>query len=136
MRASAGYGVLIAIAAALGACAPSRPAPIKPRPVAAVDQVRLADAVSDPSQWLTVGGTYQEQRYSPLDTITDANVGRLRLVWSHDLDTARGQEATPLVVDGVERQHLGPSRGGVHDAVDHQGRGLLAAGGVEVVAPD
>ena len=101
MRAAAGLGVLIAIAAAISACAPAKPTPIKPRPMAAVDQARLADAISDPSQWLTVGGTYQEQRYSPLDTITDANVGRLRLVWSHDLDTARGQEATPLVVDGV-----------------------------------
>ena len=101
MRAAAGLGVLIAIAAAISACAPAKPTPIKPRPMAAVDQARLADAISDPSQWLTVGGTYQEQRYSPLDTITDANVGRLRLVWSHDLDTARGQEATPIVVDGV-----------------------------------
>ena len=33
--------------------------------------------------------------------MSDANVGTLGLAWSFDLDSARGQEATPIVVDGV-----------------------------------
>ena len=48
-----------------------------------------------------VGRTYSEQRYSPLDRIHEANVSRLGLAWSVDLETVRGVEATPLAVDGV-----------------------------------
>ena len=47
------------------------------------------------------GRTYAEQRFSPLDDINDDNVGQLGLAWAVELDTSRGQEATPLVVDGV-----------------------------------
>jgi quinohemoprotein ethanol dehydrogenase len=47
------------------------------------------------------GRTYSEQRFSPLKQINDQNVPALGLAWHFDLDTRRGQEATPLVVDGV-----------------------------------
>ncbi len=66
-----------------------------------VDDKRLLDAADDGANWLTYGRTYDEQRFSPLASINDANVARLGLHWSHDLETARGQEATPIVVDGV-----------------------------------
>lgn len=62
---------------------------------------RIAHADSEPGNWMTVGRTYDEQRFSPLNQITDHNVSRLGLAWYYDLDTHRGQEATPLVVDGV-----------------------------------
>jgi quinohemoprotein ethanol dehydrogenase len=68
---------------------------------AAVDSARLLGAGSDPANWVTHGGTYLEQRFSQLDQINDANVGKLGLAWSYDLDTNRGQEATPLIIDGV-----------------------------------
>ena len=38
---------------------------------------------------------------APLGMINDGNVGELGLAWYADLDTARGQEATPLVYDGT-----------------------------------
>jgi PQQ-dependent dehydrogenase (methanol/ethanol family) len=66
-----------------------------------VDRARLERAGGDKGDWLTYGRTYDEQRFSPLDQISDSNVGQLKLTWFHDLDTARGQEATPLEVDGV-----------------------------------
>jgi quinohemoprotein ethanol dehydrogenase len=66
-----------------------------------VNGKRIANADSDPSSWLTHGRTYSEQRFSPLKQIDANNVGQLGLAWSFDLDTHRGQEATPLVVDGV-----------------------------------
>ncbi|MEL7232580.1 MAG: hypothetical protein AAGJ85_08740, partial [Pseudomonadota bacterium] len=44
--------------------------------------------------------TYSEQRFSPLDQINAETVGDLGLEWFADMDTARGQEATPLVMDG------------------------------------
>ena len=52
-------------------------------------------------EWLSVAGDHNETRYSPLDAISDRNVAGLGLAWSADLDTARGQEATPLMHDGV-----------------------------------
>ncbi len=67
----------------------------------AVTHARLLAANQDADNWLTVGRTYDEQRYSPLEQISDQNVGKLGLAWYSDLDTARGQEATPLVIDGV-----------------------------------
>lgn len=66
----------------------------------AVNAKRLIAAASDNENWLTYGRTYDEQRFSPLDKINTENVGQLGLAWSADLDTARGQEATPLIIDG------------------------------------
>lgn len=66
-----------------------------------IDQQRLEAAASDPDNWLTYGGTYAEQRYSTLEQVNDGNVKQLGLAWAVELDTARGQEGTPIVVDGV-----------------------------------
>ena len=66
-----------------------------------VDDERLRAAADDGANWLSYGRTQDEQRFSPLTTIDDGNVGKLGLAWWSDLDTARGQEATPIVVDGV-----------------------------------
>lgn len=52
-------------------------------------------------EWLSYGRDYGEQRFSTLTAINDGNVSQLGLAWSADLDTARGQEATPLMHDGV-----------------------------------
>ena len=68
---------------------------------AAVDSTRLDHADQDAGNWLTYGRTYSEQRYSPLNRITPDNVTHVGLAWFADLDTDRGQEATPLVIDGV-----------------------------------
>jgi PQQ-dependent dehydrogenase (methanol/ethanol family) len=66
-----------------------------------VDQARLAGAAGDLDNWLGYGRTFAEDRYSPLEQINDRTVGRLKLAWVSDFDTIRGQEATPIVVDGV-----------------------------------
>ena len=43
-----------------------------------------------------------ETRYSPLNLINAANVGRMGLKWSYDLGVGGGnREATPLVRNGV-----------------------------------
>ena len=51
--------------------------------------------------WPVHGGTDLEQRFSPLQQINGANIGQLGLAWSFEVDTNRGQEATPIVVAGV-----------------------------------
>ena len=71
------------------------------RTTAGVDGQRIQAADSEPGNWLTHGRTYSEQRFSPLAGIDDSNVGDLGLAWHYDLETHRGMEATPLVVDGV-----------------------------------
>ena len=72
--------------------------PVKP---ADVNESRIINADREPENWMTYGRTYDEQRFSPLNQINDQNVSQLGLAWYYDLDTNRGQEATPLVVDGV-----------------------------------
>jgi PQQ-dependent dehydrogenase (methanol/ethanol family) len=67
----------------------------------AIDQARLDAAASDDDNWLTYGRTYDEQRYSALTQVNDGNIGDLGLAWALELDTTRGQEATPIVVDGI-----------------------------------
>jgi quinohemoprotein ethanol dehydrogenase len=57
--------------------------------------------ISDSTDWSLYGGTYDEQRFSPLKQINEQNVEKLGLVWSHEFGTHRGLEATPLVVNGV-----------------------------------
>jgi alcohol dehydrogenase (cytochrome c)/quinohemoprotein ethanol dehydrogenase len=66
-----------------------------------VDDARLVAGSPDGADWLSYGRTMDEQRFSPLTQVSDQNVGQLGLEWSSDLDTARGQEATPIVVDGI-----------------------------------
>ncbi|HEY0482446.1 MAG TPA: PQQ-dependent dehydrogenase, methanol/ethanol family [Kofleriaceae bacterium] len=51
--------------------------------------------------WPTYGLDYAETRYSKLTEIKDSNVGELGLAWTYNLESTRGVEATPLVVDGV-----------------------------------
>ncbi|MBX5459769.1 MAG: PQQ-dependent dehydrogenase, methanol/ethanol family [Steroidobacteraceae bacterium] len=69
--------------------------------VAYVDDERLRNAEEEPENWLSYGGGYSEQRYSQLAQINIGTVSRLAPAWSFDFDTYRGQESTPLVVDGV-----------------------------------
>ncbi|WP_336979601.1 PQQ-dependent dehydrogenase, methanol/ethanol family [Altererythrobacter fulvus] len=87
-------GIIAALAAslALAGCSKSE---------SAEGGVTEAMIVSPPDgEWLTYGRDYGEQRYSPLDKINLDNVKDLGLAWSADLDTARGQEGTPLMIGG------------------------------------
>lgn len=88
-------GAAIALVAALSGCGTA-----SSTPKGAVDGALLARAGSDTGNWLTYGRTYDEQRFSPASQIDTGNVAKLGLAWSADMDTARGQEGTPLVVDG------------------------------------
>ena len=72
---------------------------------AADDQGATGEAIihadDHPENWLSYGRTYSEQRYSPLDQINRENVGDLKLAWFYEFDSNRGQEGTPLIIDGV-----------------------------------
>jgi alcohol dehydrogenase (cytochrome c)/quinohemoprotein ethanol dehydrogenase len=90
-------GLALAFLSALAAIHPAH----ADKGPAAVTNERLAQANADTDNWLSYGRTHDEQRFSPLDQIDSSNVAKLGLVWFADMDTARGQEATPLVVDGA-----------------------------------
>ncbi len=67
-----------------------------------VDAARLSNADAEPQNWLTGGRDKDGTYYSPLKSINDQNVKRLGFAWTYDLgQPQRGQEATPLVIDGV-----------------------------------
>ncbi|RDW20028.1 quinonprotein alcohol dehydrogenase [Oceanobacillus arenosus] len=57
------------------------------------------------NNWLTNGGTLNNQRYSPLDQINTSNVGDLKAEWVASMgsghDFKYSGEASPIVYDGV-----------------------------------
>jgi quinohemoprotein ethanol dehydrogenase len=96
-----GLFALTIFLAAIPGCKENRVASenfVKP---ADIDESRIINADREPGNWMTYGRTYSEQHFSPLNQINDRNVSRLRLAWYYNLDTNRGQEATPIVIDGV-----------------------------------
>src|ERR1700676_3235589 len=102
-RNAAALTLAIGIAGSCGchrdtsAAPPAAPAP--PIKWAAVDAQRLA--AREPDQWLNLGGDSMGTYYSPLKDINTSNVAELGFAWDYRLGTNRGQESTPLVVDGV-----------------------------------
>jgi quinohemoprotein ethanol dehydrogenase len=55
----------------------------------------------DTRNWPSYGLDYAETRFSRLRQIDTGNVGKLGLAWSYSLESQRGVEATPVVVDGI-----------------------------------
>lgn len=94
--------IILGMAAALAACSDNQPASSTAAvsPAVNVTDAMLDNAASETSQWLTYNRSYMAQRFSPNAQITTENVANLGLEWYADLDTKRGQEATPLVIDG------------------------------------
>ncbi len=99
---------MLAVACALAGM--SRPASADaPRPVpdaagaaGAVDEARLRAADHEPQNWFTPGRDKDGSYFSPLDSIRVGNVDALGFAWQADLGLPmRGQEATPIVIDGV-----------------------------------
>jgi quinohemoprotein ethanol dehydrogenase len=68
---------------------------------ARVDQARMLAADAHAGEWMSGGRTFDEQRYSTLTLLNNKNVQFLGLAWYADIDTERGMESSPLVIDGV-----------------------------------
>ena len=67
----------------------------------AVDTQRIVANAETSGDWLNYGLDYAETRYSKLGRINAGNVAGLGLAWSYGMNSRRGVEATPIVVDGV-----------------------------------
>lgn len=70
----------------------------------AVDSASIKANTATSNDWPTIGLDYGETRFSKLNQINTDNVKKLGLVWSYSLDSSRGVEATPVVVDGIMYQ--------------------------------
>ena len=61
-----------------------------------------APGTEDPNNWPQYHRTYNGWRYSPLDQVNKANVGKLKVAWIHQGgDITHGIQETPIVIDGV-----------------------------------
>jgi quinohemoprotein ethanol dehydrogenase len=73
--------------------------------VAAAGVLVPAWVAGEPAQpdgdWPTIGRTFDERFFSPLQQVDVRTVKRLGLAWYKDLGTSRGLESTPLVIGGV-----------------------------------
>src|SRR6185312_8200507 len=90
--------IVVGCALNSGVAAPSAKAA---KPAASVTAARLVKAAKEPGQWMTYGGTYSEQRFSPLKQIDASNVSKLGLQWFADYETNQNQHGSPLYIDGV-----------------------------------
>lgn len=66
-----------------------------------VDGAFIRANTAKTSDWPSYGLDYAETRFSKLDQINAGNVKDLGLAWSYNLESTRGVEATPLVVEGI-----------------------------------
>ncbi|MEO1199028.1 MAG: PQQ-dependent dehydrogenase, methanol/ethanol family [Pseudomonadota bacterium] len=69
--------------------------------VGAIDTQAIIDNAAHTRNWLNYGLDYAETRHSLLTDITTENVEELGLAWTYNLNSRRGVQATPIVVDGV-----------------------------------
>ncbi len=106
---SRGTSVLLtstALTLALALALPMAPKParaaIPPQVPGNLDTARLLGADKEPQNWFTGGRDKDGSYHSPLANIDAKNVKQLGFAWQYDLgDPMRGQEATPIVIDGV-----------------------------------
>jgi PQQ-dependent dehydrogenase (methanol/ethanol family) len=110
----------------------------------------MRDAMADPAQWADYGRDHTNQRYSPLDQITPANVEGLRVAWVHHSKIPHASETGPVVVGrtmyfstalnnvfavdartGEERWHYAYDYGGrtVADCCSSNNKGVAVYGG-------
>ena len=62
---------------------------------------RILNAAREPQNWLTYGGGYASNRYTPLKQITPQNVKNLEHQWVLQGQVLGAWQSTPLVVDGI-----------------------------------
>ncbi len=99
-----GLGLTLSCSAAL-AQSPAKGSPEHIKAVtSAVDGASIKANTATSNDWPTIGLDYAETRFSKLNQINADNVKKLGLVWSYPLESSRGVEATPVVVDGIMYQ--------------------------------
>lgn len=91
----------VAVAMTSACHLPTQTAANRPAKPGDVDEARVAADAAGGNNWFLNGRTFDEKHFSPLQQITDRNVGGLGLAWYLDIDSAMGVVSEPIVVDGV-----------------------------------
>jgi quinohemoprotein ethanol dehydrogenase len=98
-------GLGLALCGSVQAQSPAKGTPEHIKAVtSAVDGASIKANTATSNDWPTIGLDYAETRFSKLNQINADNVKQLGLVWSYPLESSRGVEATPVVVDGIMYQ--------------------------------
>jgi quinohemoprotein ethanol dehydrogenase len=100
IRVSSAIALSIVSAAALAASGKSSEQHIR-AVTGKVDGAAIQANGKTTKDWLSYGLDYTESRFSRLKQVNARNAKNLGLAWSYDLESSRGVEATPLVVDGI-----------------------------------
>jgi PQQ-dependent dehydrogenase (methanol/ethanol family) len=65
----------------------------------------LNKMAQNPKDWVMPAGDYANTRYSKLNQITAANVGKLQVAWTFSTGVLRGHEGGPLIVGNIMYVH-------------------------------
>jgi alcohol dehydrogenase (cytochrome c) len=109
MRLSvAGALIVLTLAAGLAVSAQEKPSgAAQSRPPASAQEKSFTPVTDEmlwkpsPNDWLSWRRTLDSWGYSPLNEVNRNNVSRLKMAWTRGIVSARTQEATPLVYNGV-----------------------------------
>ncbi|MGC2082527.1 MAG: lanthanide-dependent methanol dehydrogenase XoxF5 [Bradyrhizobium sp.] len=66
------------------------------------DLVKMSE---NPKDWVMPAGDYANTRYSKLNQITAANVGKLQVAWTFSTGVLRGHEGGPLIIGNMMYVH-------------------------------
>jgi lanthanide-dependent methanol dehydrogenase len=72
---------------------------------AAIANDELIKMSQNPKDWVQPAGDYANTRYSKLNQITAANVGKLQVAWTFSTGVLRGHEGGPLVIGNMMYVH-------------------------------
>ena len=65
----------------------------------------LSKMAANPKDWVMPAGDYANTRYSKLNQITAANVGKLQVAWTFSTGVLRGHEGGPLIIGNMMYVH-------------------------------
>ena len=65
----------------------------------------LSKMAQNPKDWVMPAGDYANTRYSKLNQITAANVGKLQVAWTFSTGVLRGHEGGPLIIGNMMYVH-------------------------------
>src|SRR6187399_2958886 len=88
----------VLLAACLGAMAASAAG-------VAIANDELIKMAQNPKDWVMPAGDYANTRYSKLNQITAANVGKLQVAWTFSTGVLRGHEGGPLIIGNMMYVH-------------------------------
>jgi PQQ-dependent dehydrogenase (methanol/ethanol family) len=71
----------------------------------AVANDELIKMAQNPKDWVMPAGDYANTRYSKLNQITAANVGKLQVAWTFSTGVLRGHEGGPLIIGNIMYVH-------------------------------